>query len=222
MHMENKSTADVDDIISEIIHDVRQLEQYIKVCIDRSVRSLKEQNTGMADRLIENKKKVSVLGDIIEDKCTQTLTLKVSPVQLRTLKGILRIVIDLENIKNLSIDIAFITKATYHSPHIKPLVDIPRMSVILQEMMEGGLEALEKRDAEMAKKIAMRDDEIDALFDQVRRELITYMIEDPTKITNASHLTFASRYLERMGDHMINLCERVVYIVTGLKVDLNQ
>jgi phosphate transport system protein len=91
----------------------------------------------------------------------------------------------------------------------------------LQEMLEGSLDALEKQDADLARSTASRDDEVDALFDQIRRELITYMIEDPTKIANASHLTFAARYLERMGDHINNLCESVVYIVTGLKVDLN-
>ncbi len=96
------------------------------------------------------------------------------------------------------------------------------MSDILQEMLDGSIEALEKQDVELAKDTASRDEEVDALFDQVRRELITYMIEDPKKITNASHLTFASRYLERMGDHINNLCERVVYMVTGEKPDLNK
>jgi phosphate transport system protein len=221
MNMEDSKTPDIDTMIQEIICDIRELGGYVKTCIDRSVISLKDQNTGIADRLIENKKKIDDLADVIEDKCTQSMMLEVSPLQLQALKGILRMIIDLENIRDLSIEIAFITKVTSNSPHIKPLVDIPRMSAILQEMLEGSLDALEKRDVELAKKTASRDDEIDALFDQVRRELITYMIEDPTKITNASHLTFASRYLERMGDHMNNLCERVVYIVTGIKVDLN-
>ena len=212
---------DIDTIIQEIIKDIREMGLYIKTSIDKSVTSLKEQNTSMADKVIENKKMIDELEDVIEDKCTKTMTMKVSSSQLRMLKGALKIIIDLGNIQDLAIEIAFITKATANAPHIKPLVDIPRMSDLLQEMLDSSLDALEKQDADLARNTASGDDEVDALFDQIRRELITYMIEDPQKIANASHLTFAARYLERMGDHINNLCESVVYIVTGLKEDLN-
>jgi phosphate transport system protein len=219
--MVNIEKNDIDNIIQEIIKDIREMGLCIKTSIDNSVTSLKEQNTIMADKVIENKKIIDELGDVIEDKCTKTMTIKVSTNQLRMLKGGLKMIIDLGNIQGLAIEIAFITKATSQALHIKPLVDIPRMSDILEEMLDGSLDALEKQDADLARSTASRDDEVDALFDQIRRELITYMIEDPTKIANASHLTFAARYLERMGDHINNLCESVVYIVTGLKVDLN-
>ena len=212
---------DIDTIIQEIIKDIREMGLYIKTSIDKSVTSLKEQNTSMADKVIENKKMIDELEDVIEDKCTKTMTMKVSSSQLRMLKGALKIIIDLGNIQDLAIEIAFITKATANAPHIKPLVDIPRMSDLLQEMLDSSLDALEKQDADLARNTASGDDEVDALFDQIRRELITYMIEEPQKIANASHLTFAARYLERMGDHINNLCESVVYIVTGLKEDLN-
>ncbi|MCL7413092.1 MAG: phosphate signaling complex protein PhoU, partial [ANME-2 cluster archaeon] len=172
-------------------------------------------------KVIGSKKEINDMSNVIEDKCTRGMTLKVSPLQLRTFKGILKMIIDLESIFSLAIEIALITKVTYLTPHIKPLVDIPRMSDQLQEMMDGSFEALRNQDVELAKRTALRDNDIDALFDQIRRELITYMMEDPKKITNASHLTFAARYLERMGDHINNLCETVVYIVTGVKVDLN-
>ncbi|MBE0522718.1 MAG: phosphate signaling complex protein PhoU [Methanosarcinales archaeon] len=219
--MVNIDKKDIDNIIQEIIKDIREMGLCIKTSIDRSVTSLKEQNTSMADKVIENKKRIDELGDVIEDKCTKTMTMKVSSSQLRMLKGALKMIIDLGNIQDLAIEIAFITKATANAPHIKPLVDIPRMSDLLQEMLDSSLDALEKQDADLARITASRDDEVDALFDQIRRELITYMIEDPQKIANASHLTFAARYLERMGDHINNLCESVVYIVTGLKEDLN-
>jgi phosphate transport system protein len=220
--MVDKTQTDVDNIIRDIIQDIKEMGQRTKLSIDRTVTSLKEQETGLADKVIEMNREIDEFGDVVEDKCTRTMTIKVSPGQLRMLKGTLKMIIDLKSISSLAVEIAFITKATAGSPHIKPLVDIPRMSDILQEMLDGSIEALEKQDIELAKDIASRDEEIDALFDQVRRELITYMIEDPKKIANASHLTFASRYLERMGDHIINLCERVVYMVTGEKQDLNK
>ncbi len=220
--MVDKTQTDVDNIIRDIIKDIKEMGQCTKLSIDRTVTSLKEQKTGLADKVIEMNREIDEFGDVVEDKCTRTMTTKVSPAQLRMLKGTLKMIIDLKSISGLAVEIAFITKATASSPHIKPLVDIPRMSDILQEMLDGSIEALEKQDVELAKDTASRDEEVDALFDQVRRELITYMIEDPKKIANASHLTFASRYLERMGDHINNLCERVVYMVTGEKPDLNK
>jgi phosphate transport system protein len=220
--MVDKAQTDVDNIIRDIIRDIKEMGQRTRLSIDRTVTSLKEQETGLADKVIEMNREIDEFGDVVEDKCTRTMTIKVSPTQLRMLKGTLKMIIDLKSISGLAVEIAYITKATAGSPHIKPLVDIPRMSDILQEMLDGSIEALEKQDVELAKDIASRDEEIDALFDQVRRELITYMIEDPKKIANASHLTFASRYLERMGDHINNLCERVVYMVTGEKLDLNK
>lgn len=220
--MVDKAQTDVDNIIRDIIQDIKEMGQCTRLSIDRTVTSLKEQETGLADKVIEMNREIDEFGDVVEDKCTRTMTIKVSPAQLRMLKGTLKMIIDLKSISGLAVEIAYITKATAGSPHIKPLVDIPRMSDILQEMLDGSIEALEKQDVELAKDTASRDEEIDALFDQVRRELITYMIEDPKKIANASHLTFASRYMERMGDHINNLCERVVYMVTGEKQDLNK
>ncbi|HIH87291.1 MAG TPA: phosphate signaling complex protein PhoU [Methanosarcinales archaeon] len=220
--MVDKTQTDVDNIIRDIIRDIKEMGQCTRLSIDRTVTSLKEQETGLADKVIEMNREIDEFGDVVEDKCTRTMTIKVSPAQLRMLKGTLKMIIDLKSISGLAVEIAYITKATAGSPHIKPLVDIPRMSDILQEMLDGSIEALEKQDVELARDTASRDEEVDALFDQVRRELITYMIEDPKKIANASHLTFASRYLERMGDHINNLCERVVYMVTGEKQDLNK
>ncbi|MDF1558343.1 MAG: phosphate signaling complex protein PhoU [ANME-2 cluster archaeon] len=211
----------VNKLIQDIIHDMMEMGQSVKVSIARSVNSLKEQNTSMADKVLESKKEIDDKGNVIEDKCTMGMTLKVSPVQLRTFKGILRMIIDLESIQDMAVEVALITKVTSQAPHIKPLVDIPRMSDQLQVMLDSSLDALKNRDVELARSTALKDNEIDALFDQIRRELITYMIEDPQKIANASHLTFAARYLERMGDHINNLCESLLYIVTGEKVDLN-
>ncbi|MBW6519110.1 MAG: phosphate signaling complex protein PhoU [ANME-2 cluster archaeon] len=219
--MAGKEEDTINDIKQDIIHDLVELGEHVKVSIDRAVISLKEQDTSMADKVIGSKKEINDMGNAIEDKCTRGMTLKVSPLQLRTFKGILKMIIDLESIFSLAVEISLITKVTYLTPHIKPLVDIPRMSDQLQEMMDGSFVALKNQDVELAKSTALKDNDIDALFDQIRRELITYMMEDPKKITNASHLTFVARYLERMGDHVNNLCESVVYIVTGEKVDLN-
>jgi phosphate transport system protein len=140
---------------------------------------------------------------------------------LRLIISALKMSIDLERIGDLSLEIAVITKITASVQPIKPLVDLPQMSDICQDMLKNIMVAFENKDVEAAKIAAKRDDEIDMLFDQVRRELISYMIEDPTKITGAQHLTFVARYLERIGDHLTNISENVVFMVTGERVELN-
>jgi phosphate transport system protein len=140
---------------------------------------------------------------------------------LRLIISALKMSIDLERMGDLALEIAVITKITASVPPIKPLVDIPRMSDICQDMLKNLTIAFENKDVELAKVVAKRDDEIDMLFDQVRRELISYMIEDPKKITSAQHLNFVARYLERIGDHITNLSENVVFMVTGERVELN-
>ncbi len=193
-----------------------------KIAVRDAVQSLKDRNVELAENVIAMDNDVDSLDHQLEDSCLALLALQ-QPMagDLRMIASVLKIIIDLERIGDLALEIAVITKATAKEPHIKPLIDIPRMSDICQEMIQGAMKAFETRDPELARKIARLDDEVDALFDQIRRELITYMIEDPKKISNASHLTFVARYLERIGDHATNLCESVVFMVTGERVELN-
>ncbi len=190
--------------------------------IQKAVASLKHQNLDEANEVINSDDEIDKLYATIEDTCFALLALQQPMAKdLRLIGSIIKIIIDLERIGDLALEIAWITRSTIKQPHIKPLVDLPRMAKICGEMLTSAMQAFESYDGELAKQTAKRDDEIDALFDQVRRELITYMIEDPTKIKNASHLTFAARYLERSGDHITNVCESVVYMVTGERIELN-
>ncbi|KCZ71362.1 phosphate transport system regulatory protein PhoU [Candidatus Methanoperedens nitroreducens] len=199
-----------------------RMGELAKIAVRDSVVALKERNVKLAEKVIAMDKDIDSLEHQIEDSCLALLALQQPMARdLRMIAAVLRIIIDLERIGDLALEIAVITKATAREPHIKPLVDIPRMSSICQEMIEGAMRAFETCDAELARRIARRDDEVDALFDQIRRELITYMIEDPKKITNASHLTFVARYLERIGDHANNLCESTVFMAAGERVELN-
>ncbi len=199
-----------------------KMGELAKIAVRDSVISLKEQNVPLAEKVIGMDKDIDSLEHLIEDSCLALLALQ-QPMagDLRMIASVLRIIIDLERIGDLALEIAVINKLTANEPHIKPLVDIPRMSEICQEMINSAMKAFETSDVELARRTAKRDDEVDALFDQVRRELITFMIEDPRKIKNASHLTFVARYLERIGDHANNLCESVVFMVTGDRVELN-
>ncbi len=190
--------------------------------IGDAVLSLKNRDAEMAQKVIDMDKEIDALDHSIEENCMRLLALQQPMARdLRLIISVLKMSIDLERMGDLALEIAVITKMTASVPPIKPLIDIPRMSEICQDMLKNTMIAFENKDVELAKQVARRDDEIDALFDQVRRELISFMIEDPKKITGAQHLTFVARYLERIGDHITNLSESVVFMVTGERVELN-
>lgn len=208
--------------LNRVKENTLKMGELAKIAVRDSVISLKEQDTRLAEKVIAMDKDIDSMNQQLEDSCLALLALQQPMARdLRMIASVLKIITDLERVGDLALEIAVITKLTAKEPHIKPLVDIPRMSGICQEMIEGAMKAFETSDVELARRTAKRDDEVDALFDQVRRELITFMIEDPRKITNASHLTFVARYLERIGDHANNLCESVVFMVTGERVELN-
>ena len=187
-----------------------------------AVLSLKNRDVELAQKVIDTDKEIDALDHSIEDDCMRLLALQQPMARdLRLIISVLKMSIDLERMGDLALEIAVITKMTASVPPIKPLIDIPRMSEICQDMLKNTMIAFENKDVELAEQVARRDDEIDALFDQVRKELISFMIEDPKKITGAQHLTFVARYLERIGDHMTNLCESVVFMVTGERLELN-
>ncbi len=187
-----------------------------------SVLSLKNRDVELARKVIDMDNEIDAIHYKIEDDCMRLLSLQQPMARdLRLIISVLKMNIDLERIGDLALEVAVITKITASVPPVKPLIDIPRMSEICQNMLSNTMNAFENKDVELAKAVAKRDDEIDMLFDQVRRELISYMIEDPKKITGAQHLTFVARYLERIGDHITNLCENVVFMVTGERVELN-
>jgi phosphate transport system protein len=176
----------------------------------------------MAQKVIDMDNEIDAIDHSIEENCMRLLALQQPMARdLRLIISVLKMSIDLERMGDLALEIAVITKITANVPPVKPLIDIPRMSEICQEMLRNTMSAFENKDADLAKAVAKRDDEVDMLFDQIRRELITIMIEDPKKITGAQHLTFVARYLERIGDHITNLCENVVFMVNGERVELN-
>jgi len=202
--------------------EILNMGSRVGMMIGEAVLSLKNRDVEMAQKVIDMDTEIDALDHSIEENCMRLLALQQPMARdLRLIIAVLKMSIDLERMGDLALEIAVITKMTASVPPIKPLIDIPRMSEICQDMLKNTMIAFENKDVELAEQVAMRDDEIDALFDQVRRELISFMIEDPKKITGAQHLTFVARYLERIGDHITNLCESVVFMVTGERVELN-
>ena len=217
-------------MVREVYHkDLHRLKEEIlnmgslvSKAIGDSVMSLKNRDVEMAQIVIDMDKDIDALDHSIEENCMRLLALQQPMARdLRLIISVLKMSIDLERMGDLSLEIAVITKITANVPPVKPLIDIPRMAEVCQQMLETTMIAFENKDIELAKSAAKRDDEVDNLFDQIRRELISYMIEDPKKITGAQHLTFVARYLERIGDHITNLCESVVFMVSGERLEMN-
>jgi phosphate transport system protein len=208
--------------LHKLREEVISMGSLVGKAIGDSVLSLKNRDVELAQKVIDMDDEIDALDHSIEENCMRLLALQQPMARdLRLIISGLKMSIDLDRMGDLALEIAVITKITANVPPVKPLIDIPRMSEICQQMLANTMTAFENKDVELAKVTAKRDDEVDMLFDQVRRELISYMIEDPKKITGAQHLTFVARYLERIGDHITNLCENVVFMVTGERVELN-
>lgn len=209
---------DLHNLKNELI----RMGSFVGKAIVDAVLSLKNRDVELAQKVIDMDSEIDAIHYKIEEDCMRLLSLQQPMARdLRLIISVLKMSIDLERMGDLALEISVITKITASVPPVKPLIDIPRMSEICQQMLANTMSAFENKDVELAKAVAKRDDEVDNLFDQVRRELISYMIEDPKKITGAQHLTFVARYLERIGDHITNLCENVVFMVTGERVELN-
>jgi phosphate transport system protein len=140
---------------------------------------------------------------------------------LRATIAAAHIVVELERMADHASGIASLCLRMLDQPLLKPLIDIPLMAQIAREMIRGALNAFVQRDAELAQQIAARDDEMDALYQQIFRELLTYMLEDPKNIGRATYLLWVAHNLERIGDRATNLCERTVFISTGSLRELN-
>jgi phosphate transport system protein len=136
------------------------------------------------------------------------------------LAAVLSIITDLERMADHAAGIAKITILIGNEPPLKPLIDIPRMAVVAREMLGASLQAFVDRDLEAAHHTAARDDEVDQLYDQVYHELLTFMMADPGTINRATHLLWVAHNLERIADRVTNICERVLFLVTGKMVEI--
>jgi len=186
-----------------------------------SVESLKKQDAKLAEKVLEKDKKIDEMEFEIEKFCMELLALQQPMAEdLRFIVTCLKIITDIDRISDYSGDIAEITIKTASKPLFKPLIDIPRMSEIIQGMIRKALDAFTTRKVNNLQKLSEDDDLIDGLYDQIFRELITLVIEKPSGISDAAYLLFVARYLERIADHSCNLAARIYYMVTGKRVKI--
>jgi phosphate transport system protein len=202
--------------LREIQDEVLVMASMAGKAITSSVKALKERDLDLARQIINDDVKVNQKRFEIEEKCVELIaTQQPMASDLRIIIAILNITTEIERIGDYAMGIARIVITIGDEPPLKPLIDIPRMAEQTVDMLRRSLDALISRNAEAAKKIAIEDDLIDHLYDQVFRELLTFMAEDPRTITRATRLMWVAHNLERAADRVTNICERVVFIVTG-------
>jgi len=186
----------------------------VETAIANAVKSLIERDSDLARLVVQSDEQVDALELEIDKQCVDFLALRQPlAIDLRFITSSIKITNNLERMGDLAVNIAERVIPLSQEPQLKPLIDIPRMATITQTMVKDSIDAFVNRDTELARSVYERDSTVDAMNDQIFRELLTYMMQDPANITRAVHLILISRHLERIADHSTNIAEEVVYIV---------
>jgi phosphate transport system protein len=187
--------------------------------ISNAIEALVKRDTPLAEKTITEDEKINEMEIRVDDLCLKLLALhQPLAADLRFITSAMRINTELERIGDLSVNIAERAISLDQEPQLKPYIDLPRMAEITQSMVKDVLDAFVNGDARLARSVCERDDQVDALNDQVFRELLTYMMSDPKTITRAVHLIIVSRCLERIADHATNIAEGVIFMVQALVI----
>jgi phosphate transport system protein len=205
--------------LEELSNKLLEMAGLVESAISRSVRSLVDQDRGLAEQVIRDEPRINRMEMEIDGMATRLLALR-QPVarDLRFVTAALKINTDLERIGDLAQHIAERALSLMHHPLVKPMVDIPKMASLVQSMLLKCLDAFVNSDDTLARTVLLADDEVDKLRDAVYAELLATMQRDPGMVPAAVDLIFIARNLERIGDHATNIAEDVVFLVKGLDV----
>lgn len=205
-----------DQELQELRDDVLRMGSMVEGALKSSIQALKEQDQALAQQIINDDDKVNDLRFKIEEDCLSLIARQQPAARdLRFIVAAMNIVLDLERMGDHAAGIATIVLRMGGQPPLKPLIDLPRMAQISQEMLRASLDAFVAEDEKRALAITPRDEQVDQLYNQIFRELITYMIEDPRTVTRAMYLLFCAHNVERIADRVTNICERVAFVATG-------
>jgi len=207
-------------------HDLEELKERLlwmaglaERAVHQAVQAVFQKDEALATRVLDEEKAINEMQIEIDDRVMQLVALQQPmAVDLRFILSASRINNDLERIGDQAVNIAQSAQRILRHPQVKPYVDLPRMSELAEGMVRDSLNALVNRDAELAKSVLIRDDEVDHLRDQIFRELLTYMMENSAVIYPAFELVLITKNLERIGDHATNIAEDVIYMVAGRDV----
>jgi len=211
-----------DQELHDLEERLQELGRMVEEALVTSVDALKRRDLETARQIIEADHTVNDRRFAIEHE-TLVVIARQQPmaVDLRTLAAVLEIATELERIGDYAKGISRITIKMGIEPFVKPLIDIPRMAEKARNMLHRALQAFFERNVELARAIPAEDDEIDALYGQIYRDLTAHIIDDPKLVDRVSHLIWVAHNLERAADRVVNICERVIFTVTGELVEFD-
>ncbi|MGA9348093.1 MAG: phosphate signaling complex protein PhoU [Anaerolineae bacterium] len=211
-----------DEQIGELQEDLLALGDLVDKAIERSIQSLANRDLELAQQIIDEDALINRAQRDLEERCLVLIaTQQPLASDLRIIIAVSNIAIELERMGDYAKGIAKITLMIGDQPLLKPLIDVPRMAEKGRQLLHQQLDAFIRRDPDLARRLGVEDDEVDALYDQVYRELLFFMTQDPKTITRATHLLWVAHNLERIADRTTNIGERVVFLVTGQVEELN-
>lgn len=208
--------------IEKLQLEILKMGSMVEESLLSSINALRTRDIVLAQKVIDSDEDIDAREITIEDHCLKLIALQ-QPLakDLRIIATAIKIITDLERIADYSVDIAKITIRIAGEEYFKALIDIPLMANKAAEMVRLSIDAYVSSDVEKAKEAAAMDDEMDAFYKKLLLELMEIMAKYPEKINQAAHFLLVSRYLERIGDHVTNICERIVFSETGARVNLN-
>ena len=196
--------------------DVVQLSSMVEKAIFKSIDALKQRDISASQQVVDEDDVIDEKQQAIEDRCIDLIALEAPMAgDLRVLIAAMMIANELERMGDYAEGIAKISLSMGNLPPLKPLIDIPRMADKSADMLRRSTQAFVNRDVESATAVILDDDEVDDIYEQVYRELLTYMTADPSTIQRATYLLWVAHDLERVADRTTNIAERVIYLVTG-------
>ena len=213
--METHFQQQMNNLKSEIL----KMAGLVERAISNAIESLTQRDTPLAEKTIQQDAQINEVELDIDERCLYLLALH-QPMagDLRFITSTMRINTELERIGDLAVNIAERVVSLNQEPQLKPYIDIPNMAEISKKMLRDVIDAFVSGDAALARSVCERDDQVDGLNNQIFRELLTYMMEEPKTITRAVHLIIVSRYLERIADHATNIAEGVIFMAEALVI----
>jgi phosphate transport system protein len=209
----------LDQQLETIRHDLLKMGGLVEQMIEKANRALVERDEAAVRAVLAGDLEVDRLEMEIDEHCLQTLVrYHPAAVDLRFLVAVMKIVNDLERMGDSAVNIVQSAEQLNKEPPLKPYIELPELSRLVREMVRRSLDSLVGRDARQAEEVCRADDQVDARYKQLFRELLTYMIEDPKTVSRCLHLLLIARNLERIADHATNIAEDVIYYVEGKDV----
>jgi phosphate transport system protein len=205
-----------DEELLRLKEKILKMGSMVENAIRDSVKALVDRDNNLAKNIIEKDHDINTLDSEIDEECIKLIALmQPKASDLRFITTAMKITTDLERMGDLAVNIAERALELNEEPVLKPYIDVPRMREIAQGMTRDVLDAFVRGDKKLAMDVIMRDDEVDDLRNEILRELVLFMVQDPATVTRATKIIFVAQYLERFADHATNIAEMVIYLVAG-------